>query len=58
MIPGIRGANVYIVTGSKGKDSSADLTIIDTGMPGNAVRIIEFIQSIDLDLRNGLTVVY
>lgn len=57
LIPGIRGANAYIVTNSNGEEASAGLTLIDTGMPGNALKIIEFIQSIGLDPRNGLTII-
>ena len=52
----IRGANSYIVTGTGEKDSAIGIAIIDTGMPGNAVKIIEYIQSIGLDLKNGVTV--
>jgi hydroxyacylglutathione hydrolase len=45
-IPDIRGANVYVVLDMiEGKNGG--LTLIDTGMPGNASRIIDFLRSLD-----------
>lgn len=40
LIPRVRGANVYLVKHDDG------ITIIDTGLPGNADRIVSYVQSI------------
>jgi len=40
-IPGIRGANAYLLLGGKP-------TLVDTGMPGNAETILDYIRSLNL----------
>jgi glyoxylase-like metal-dependent hydrolase (beta-lactamase superfamily II) len=39
-IPGMRGANVYLLLGST-------LTLVDTGMPGSAGAILSYIEGLD-----------
>lgn len=39
-IPKIRGANVYLVEGNAG------ITVIDSGLPGNAERILSYVESL------------
>jgi glyoxylase-like metal-dependent hydrolase (beta-lactamase superfamily II) len=40
LVPRVRGANVYLVKRDDG------ITVVDTGLPGNAGRIIDYVQSI------------
>jgi hydroxyacylglutathione hydrolase len=40
LIPRVRGANAYLVK----RDD--DITVVDTGLPGNAGKIIDYVQSI------------
>ncbi len=42
-IPGVRGGNAYVVNVGQG------LTVVDTGLPGNAGRIIGYIRSLGED---------
>lgn len=43
LIPRVRGANAYLLQGEEG------ITIVDTGMPGNAPRILDYVESIGCD---------
>jgi len=40
LIPRVRGANAYLVK------RGDDITVVDTGLPGNAGKIIDYVQSI------------
>jgi glyoxylase-like metal-dependent hydrolase (beta-lactamase superfamily II) len=40
LISRVRGANVYLVSGDEG------ITVVDTGLPGSAGRIIDYVESI------------
>ena len=40
LIPKVRGANAYLLQGEAG------ITIVDTGLPGNAPRILDYVESI------------
>jgi glyoxylase-like metal-dependent hydrolase (beta-lactamase superfamily II) len=42
LVPGMRGANVYLLLGST-------LTLVDTGMPGSEEAILAYIDSLGLD---------
>jgi hydroxyacylglutathione hydrolase len=55
LVPKIRGANSYTIM----QDIQADphLTVIDTGMPGNAARIAEFLKSLDKEQVSACTIV-
>jgi hydroxyacylglutathione hydrolase len=46
LIPKIRGANTYAVLEETHVGAFGHLTLIDTGMPGNATRIVDFLQSL------------
>jgi hydroxyacylglutathione hydrolase len=46
LIPKIRGANTYAVLGEAQVAGRSHVTLIDTGMPGNAARIVEFLKSL------------
>jgi len=39
LIPRVRGANAYLVAGDEG------ITVVDTGLPGSAGRIIDYVES-------------
>jgi glyoxylase-like metal-dependent hydrolase (beta-lactamase superfamily II) len=39
LIPRVRGANAYLVRGDEG------ITVVDTGLPGSARRIIDYVES-------------
>jgi glyoxylase-like metal-dependent hydrolase (beta-lactamase superfamily II) len=39
LIPRVRGANAYLVRGDEG------ITVVDTGLPGSAGRIIDYVES-------------
>jgi glyoxylase-like metal-dependent hydrolase (beta-lactamase superfamily II) len=56
LIPNIRGANTYAVL-EETQVRSGHLTLIDTGMPGNAGRIIEFLKSLGKEQMENLTVI-
>jgi glyoxylase-like metal-dependent hydrolase (beta-lactamase superfamily II) len=55
LIPRVRGANAYVVRGEAGGDRT--LTLIDAGIPGNATRIMEFLDSLDIPKANGCTII-
>lgn len=40
LIPRVRGANAYLVKGDEG------ITVVDTGLPGSAGKIVDYVQSI------------
>ena len=40
LIPRVRGANAYLIKRDDG------ITVIDTGLPGNAGKIIDYVQNI------------
>jgi hydroxyacylglutathione hydrolase len=46
LIPKIRGANSYAVLEEAQVADHSHVTLIDTGMPGNAARIVEFLKSL------------
>ncbi len=54
LVPKISGANIYAVLEETHIDH---LTLIDTGMPGNASRIVEFLKSLRKEQTNGFTIV-
>jgi hydroxyacylglutathione hydrolase len=56
-IPKIRGANTYVVLEKTQVGSTGHLTLIDTGMPGNATRIVEFLKSLSKEQMGGFTVI-
>jgi len=55
LIPKIRGANTYAVT----EDLPGDhhVTLIDTGMPGNAAKIVDFVKSLSKEPMASCTIV-
>jgi glyoxylase-like metal-dependent hydrolase (beta-lactamase superfamily II) len=55
LIPKIRGANTYAVL--EENQSGGHLTLIDTGMPGNAGRIIEFLKSLGKEQMDSFTII-
>ena len=57
LIPGIRGANTYVVLGETHAGGAGHLTVIDTGMPGNAPRIIEFLKSLGKERIDSYTII-
>ncbi|MGA2461509.1 MAG: MBL fold metallo-hydrolase [Candidatus Bathyarchaeia archaeon] len=57
LIPEIRGANTYAVLGETQAGGEGHLTLIDTGMPGNAPRIIEFLKSLGKEQIGSLTII-
>jgi glyoxylase-like metal-dependent hydrolase (beta-lactamase superfamily II) len=46
LIPRIRGANTYAVLEETRAGGGGHLALIDTGMPGNATRIVDFLKSL------------
>jgi hydroxyacylglutathione hydrolase len=46
LIPKVRGANSYAVLEETRAGAFDHLTLIDTGMPGNAARIVDFLESL------------
>jgi hydroxyacylglutathione hydrolase len=44
LVPEIRGANTYVIRGEN--QAGLHFTFIDTGMPGNATRILDFVDSL------------
>jgi len=57
LIPKIRGANSYAVLEETQVTSRRQVTLIDTGMPGNAVRIAEFLESLGKNQADSITVI-
>ena len=57
LIPKVRGANTYAVLGGTQVGGGGHLTLIDTGMPGNAGRIIEFLKSLAKEEMASFTIV-
>jgi glyoxylase-like metal-dependent hydrolase (beta-lactamase superfamily II) len=57
VIPKTRGANTYVVLGETQVGGGGHLTLIDTGMPGNAGRIMGFLKSIGKEQMESLTVI-
>jgi glyoxylase-like metal-dependent hydrolase (beta-lactamase superfamily II) len=55
LIPKIRGANAYAALEQTQVDQH--LTLIDTGMPGNAGRIVDFVRSLREDQASSCTIV-
>jgi hydroxyacylglutathione hydrolase len=55
LIPKIRGANAYAVI--EGNQAANHLTLIDSGMPGNATRIVEFLRSLRKEQLVSCTIV-
>jgi hydroxyacylglutathione hydrolase len=52
LIPKIRGANTYTVEALPG-----EITLIDTGMPGNSTRIVEFLEALGKGQKATCTIV-
>jgi hydroxyacylglutathione hydrolase len=57
LIPKIRGANTYAVLEETQVGDGGHLTLIDTGMPGNAGRIIDFLRSLGREQMDGFTII-
>ncbi len=57
LIPKIGGANTYAVLGETHVAGGGHLTLIDTGMPGNATRIVEFLKSLGMEEMDSFTIV-
>jgi glyoxylase-like metal-dependent hydrolase (beta-lactamase superfamily II) len=57
LIPKIRGADTYAVLEETQVGGSGHLTLIDTGMPGNAGRIIEFLKSLGEEQMDSFTII-
>lgn len=57
LIPKIRGANTYAVLEETQVGNGGHLTLIDTGMPGNAGRIIEFLKSLGKAQIDSFTII-
>jgi glyoxylase-like metal-dependent hydrolase (beta-lactamase superfamily II) len=55
LIPKIRGANTYAVL--EGTEVDHHLTLIDTGMPGNARRIMDFVRTLGKGQTASCTIV-
>jgi len=55
LIPKVRGANTYAVLGETQGDRH--LTLIDTGMPENATRIVDFLESLGKEQTASFTIV-
>jgi glyoxylase-like metal-dependent hydrolase (beta-lactamase superfamily II) len=51
LIPRVRGANAYLVKRDDG------ITVVDTGLPGNAGKIIDYVQSIGCQASDIKTIV-
>jgi hydroxyacylglutathione hydrolase len=56
LMPKIRGANTYAVLGET-QVGAGHLTLIDTGMPGNATRIVEFLRSLGKEQMGSFTII-
>ena len=57
LIPKVSGANTYAVLEETQVGGGGHLTLIDTGMPGNAGRIIEFLKSLGGEPRDSFTII-
>jgi hydroxyacylglutathione hydrolase len=57
LIPKIRGANAYAVLEETRVRGGRHLTLIDTGMPGNATKIIEFVKSLGDEQKGSFTII-
>jgi glyoxylase-like metal-dependent hydrolase (beta-lactamase superfamily II) len=57
LIPRIRGANSYAVLDESQVAGRSHATLIDTGMPGNARTIIEFLESIGKSQADSVTII-
>jgi hydroxyacylglutathione hydrolase len=57
LIPKIRGANSYAVLEEAQVADRSHVTLIDTGMPGNAWTIIEFLGSIGYSQADSVTII-
>jgi hydroxyacylglutathione hydrolase len=57
LIPKITGANAYAVLEEIQLGSGVHLTLIDTGMPGNAGRIIEFVKALGKEQIGSFTII-
>jgi hydroxyacylglutathione hydrolase len=57
LIPKIRGANTFALLEETQAGDGGHLTLIDTGMPGNAGRIIEFLKSLGKEQMDGFTII-
>jgi glyoxylase-like metal-dependent hydrolase (beta-lactamase superfamily II) len=57
LIPKIRGANSYAILKGTQVEGGGHLTLIDTGMPGNAVRIIEFLNTLGREYLDGFSII-
>jgi hydroxyacylglutathione hydrolase len=57
LIPKIRGANSYAVLEEPQVAGSNHVTLIDTGMPGNARTIMEFLESIGRSQAESVTII-
>jgi glyoxylase-like metal-dependent hydrolase (beta-lactamase superfamily II) len=55
LIPKVRGANAYAVLGQT--EGDRHLTLVDTGMPGNATRIVDFLKSLDMEWIDSFTII-
>jgi hydroxyacylglutathione hydrolase len=56
IIPNVRGAHTYVIL-EETQVGGGHLILIDTGMPGNAGRIMEFLKSFGKDQIESLTVI-
>jgi len=57
LIPKVRGANTYAVLEETQVGGGGHLTLIDTGMPGNATKIVEFLRSLGKEQLNSYTII-
>jgi glyoxylase-like metal-dependent hydrolase (beta-lactamase superfamily II) len=57
LIPEIRGANTYVVLGDTQIGGGGHLILIDTGMPGNASRMVEFLKSLGKEQMGSFTII-
>jgi len=55
LIPKVRGANAYAVLGQT--EGDRHLTLVDTGMPGNATRVVDFLKSLDMEWIDSFTII-
>jgi hydroxyacylglutathione hydrolase len=51
LIPRVRGANAYLVKGDQ------DITVVDTGLPGNAGKMVDYVESIGCHRSDVRTIV-
>ncbi len=55
LVPEIRGANTYVAIGQP--QGGSHFTLIDTGMPGNATRIVNFVKSLGTEQTASCTII-